>query len=65
MALEKVYDYFHILDQLLAITYGCQRADFLISIHTFLDNRTDRILSDRIRGTYEYLSGSPPVGSRR
>ena len=37
------------LDQLLAITYGCQRADFLISIHTFLDNRTDRILSDRIR----------------
>ena len=37
------------LDQLLAITYGCQRADFLISIHTFLYNWNNRILSDGIR----------------
>ena len=52
------------LDQFLAITYGCQWADFLVCIHTFFDNRTNRILSDRIRTDVNTMQVTTRTGDK-
>ena len=51
------------MDQFFSVINGGQRAEFDIRIHTFFDNRTDRVFTDRISTDVDAIQVTTGTGN--